>query len=350
MTSKVRLKREDRLFFTEQMSLLLVTGVSIVPAIELLINSAKKQSLRSFLERLRSGVQSGVSISSTLADFKGSFSPLYVALITVGETTGKLPVMFHYLGEIERQRLMALKSIQKALIYPIMVIVVAMGVVLFILIAVVPTFEMLYQSGGVELPVMTQKVLALSQYLLSRKGLWLLFYLVVLCWYFRVLLRREGAFRYWFDQKILGMPLIGSIFYASFNASFSQIVGVMIGSGITLVRSIELYEAGVQNRYIRQKLEELRLSLVRGDSFYTVAKKSGIFTDVTLALISVGEVSGTLVMVLERSGQYHADRVGQRVESFIALIDPLSLVLIGGMVGVILVALYLPMFNMGMAI
>lgn len=347
---RVRLKREERLFFTEQISLLLSAGVPIVSALELLVRSAKRRSLRVFIKKLKKGVESGGSISSILVSFPASFSPLYVALVEVGEVSGKLPAMFHYLGKIERDRLLALKAIRKALIYPVMVVLVALGVLLFILIAVVPTFEMLYESGGVELPIVTQKVLSVSAFLLSTKGVWLLGYLLLASLVVRRFFRRRGKFREWIDRLLLKVPLIGRLLLANFNAGFSQVVSVMISSGIPLVRSVQLYQGGVANLSIKQKLMVMESSLQRGDSFSETAKESGVFTDVALTLISVGEMSGSLVLVLERSGEYHAEIVSQRVDAFIALIDPLSLVLIGGVVGVILVALYLPMFNMGMAI
>lgn len=347
---RVRLKREERLFFTEQISLLLSAGVPIVSALELLVRSAKRRSLRVFIKRVKKGVESGGSISSILVAFPSSFSSLYIALVEVGEVSGQLPAMFQYLGEIERDRLVALKAIRKALIYPVMVVLVAFGVLLFILIAVVPTFEMLYESGGVELPVVTQKVLSVSAFLLSKKGTWLLGYSLLIGLVMRRLFRRRGKFREWIDSFLLKIPLIGRLLLANFNAEFSQVVSVMISSGIPLVKSVQLYKGGVVNLSIKQKLMEMESSLQRGDSFSETAKASGVFTDVALTLISVGEMSGSLVLVLERSGEYHAEIVSQRVDAFIALIDPLSLVLVGGVVGVILVALYLPMFNMGMAI
>lgn len=345
-----RLKREDRLFFTEQMALLLAAGVAIIPALELLLNAAKKRSVKEFLNTLKIEVRSGASISSVLGAYQNSFSTLYVALVAVGEVSGKLPAMFSYLGAIERERLSARKSIRKAMMYPLIVVVVAVGVLLFILIAVVPTFEMLYQSGGVELPVITQRVLGVSRFLLSEQGVWLVVYIVFFFLLIRWLFRRSQRIRYWVDRRLLKVPLVGSLFLTSFNASFAQVVSVMLASGIPLVRSIELYEKGVTNSYIKARLSDLRLRLERGDSFYRVAQKQSVFSDVSLTLISVGEVSGRLVEVLERSGTYHADIVTQKVDAFIALIDPLSLLFIGGIVGVILVALYLPMFNMGMAI
>lgn len=347
---KGRLRREDRLFFTEQMALLLAAGVSIIPALELLINSAKKRSLRDFLIILKEGVKAGSSISSVLIRCKSSFSTLYIALVEVGEVSGKLPEMFSYLGAIERDRLSALKSIRKALMYPMIVIVVAIGVLLFILIAVVPTFEMLYQSSGVELPIITQRVLAFSRFLLSKRGGWVLIYLILFIVSMRIVLRRSDYLRNQIDRKILKIPMVGELLLTSFNAGFSQVVGVMLASGIPLVKAIQLYEMGVANTHVKQQLVSLRAALERGDSFYSVAKTQNIFSDVALTLISVGEVSGKLVAVLDRSGSYHADIVTQKVDAFIALIDPLSLLFIGGIVGVILVALYLPMFSMGMAI
>lgn len=347
---KGRLNREQRLFFTEQMSLLLLAGVPIVSSLSLLMRSAKKRSLRDFLVFLQQGVESGASISSLLMRYPRSFSSLYVALVEVGEVSGKLPAMFQYLAEIERDRITALKAIRKALIYPLMVMIVAIAVLLFILIAVVPTFESLYQSGGVELPVITQRVLSFSQFLLSEDGLWLVVYLFLSIISVLFLFRRQGRFRYCVDSLSLRIPLIGPLLLVNFNAGFSQILGVLIASGVPLVKGVALYQRALSNFYLKEQLTVLRGSLEKGSGLSQTAKESGIFTDVALTLISVGEVSGTLVKVLDRSGQYHRDIVAQRVDTLVALIDPLSLLFIGGIVGIILVALYLPMFNMGMAI
>lgn len=345
----IRLKREERLFFTEQISLLLAAGVPITKALDLLLHSAKKRSLSLFLQKLKEAVISGAPISSVLTLYPRSFSQLYIALIEVGEAAGRLPEIFDYLASIERRRLVTLKAIQKALIYPLMVIVVAIAVLVFILVAVVPTFEGLYQSSGVELPEITQKIINLSHFLLSH-GSWVLFYTILLLWIIRKMLQREGFLRKKLDYLIIKSPLVGRLLLANFNAGFSQIISVMIDSGIPLIKSLQLYEGGVSNLYLRKQLRLLRSSLEQGQSFYIAAQDRPIFTDVTLTLISVGEVSGTLIKVLERSGEYHADQVEERVDAFVALIDPLSLLFIGLIVGVILIALYLPMFNMGMVI
>ncbi|MHC5226598.1 type II secretion system F family protein [Ignatzschineria sp. LJL83] len=346
----MRLKREDRLFFTEQMSLLLLAGVPIISALELLLESNHKKALKRILEKLKSEVSSGASISSVLEFFPKSFSSLYIALIAIGEASGKLADVFVYLEKIEKQRLQAIASIKKALIYPVMVLLVAIAVLVFILMAVVPTFEVLYQSSGVELPDITQKVIVASHFLLSSKGRNIFLLLMGILWVIRAFFRRKKWFRRFVDRIVLKLPIIGSIFLENFNASFSEILSVMIRSGVPLVKGIELYSKGVGNTFICDQLLALNEGLKRGGSFHQGAKKSGIFSNVSLTLISVGEVGGTLALVLERSAEYHADMVTKKVGAFIALIDPLSMVFIGLVVGVILVALYLPMFSMGSAI
>lgn len=346
----MRLKKIDRLFFTEQIALLLLAGVPIISALELLLASSNKRSLKYIIEKLKMQVASGASISSVLQSFPKSFSPLYVALVGIGEVSGKLSEMFNYLAKIEKKRLEAAAKIQKALIYPFMVLLVAVAVLLFILIAVVPTFEMLYQSSGAELPPVTQKVIDISHFLLSSRGRNLLFILLGGILFIRRLYRRRGRFRYFIDRIFLKIPMLSAIFLASFNASFAEVLSVLIRSGVPLVKGIELYGRGVENTFIFERLTLMSEDLKKGGSFQRSAQDSQIFSNVSLTLISVGEVSGSLGRVLERSGEYHSEVVDKKVDTLISLLDPLSMLVIGLLVGVILIALYLPMFSMGSAI
>lgn len=346
----MRLKRVDRLFFTEQIALLLLAGVPIIPALELLLQSNSKRSLKGVIEKLKVKVSKGASISSVLSLFPRSFPSLYIALVEVGEVSGKLSEVFSYLASIEKKRLQAFAAIQKALIYPVMVLLVAVAVLVFILIAVVPTFEQLYQSSGAELPQITQSVIGASHFLLSSHGRNLLLVLLGMMWLVRRLYRRKRRFRYWVDCLLLKVPVLGDIFLESFNASFSEVLSVLIRSGVPLVKGIGLYQQGVENVFISERLDLMCIDLKKGESFQKCAKESRLFSKVSLALISVGEMGGSLGVVLDKSAEYHSDMVSKKVEALIALLDPLSMVLIGLLVGVILIALYLPMFNMGAAI
>ena len=347
---RVRLKWRDRYFFTEQMALLLDAGVAIVPALELLERSAKGRLLALFLKRLRENVVKGYSISETLKVFPRSFTVLYIAMVQIGEESGQLPATFSYLSTMEASRQESYQSVRKAIVYPVMVLVVAMIVVVFIMVAVVPTFESLYHSSRVDLPVLTQKVMAVSASLSSRQGGYAIFSVLLLAVFFRGLYRKSLSVRRYWDGLILKIPLFGDMLRNDFNARTCDVLAMMLRSGVPLVNSLSLYEVSVVNSYLRNKIETMKWQLMQGESFYKAALDAGIFTDTALTLISVGEMSGKLDSVLVKSGSYHKTLVENRVELLISLIDPLSLVFIGGVVGVILIALYLPMFSIGMTL
>ena len=347
---KIRISRVERLFFTEQISLLLSAGVSVVPALTLLLDASQGRGMQRLLTDLKREVESGVPISSYLRKRTLIFSPLYVALIEVGEISGKLPETFAYLAIIERRRLDALRSIRKAVTYPLMVLGVSFAVLFFILIAVVPTFESLYASSGTPLPLMTRRVIAFSDFLLSQQGAMSFVGGIFVILFLRYCYRRKGRFRQRIDRQMLKLPIFGVIFQCDFNAGFSQVIGMMLGAGVPLIRAIAYYRAGLSNLYLQSQLSTMEMALKQGRSFHEVAQAANIFTDVALAMIAVGEVSGTLVPVFDSSANYHAERTKARVEGLIALIDPVSLVFIGAGVGVILVALYLPLFSIGTAL
>lgn len=347
---RIKLKWKDRYFFTEQMAMLLDAGVVMLPALELLEKNAKGRLLKLFLRILRENVVKGHSISFTLTLFKGSFTDLYIAMVRIGEESGQLPQMLIYLAQMEEARQAARQSIQKAIIYPLMVLIVAVSIVIFIMIAVVPTFESLYSSSRMELPILTQKVMAVSAFIASRQGIYFGVSVLVSIFLLKSMYRRSVTIRYSFDRFMLNTPLFGDILRHDFNAKTSDILAIMLKSGVPLVKSLTLYEASVVNSDLRNRLQGMRMALTQGQSLFHTAQSSGAFTEVFLTLVSVGEMSGGLESVLEKSGHYHRDLVERRVTLLISLIDPLSLVFIGGIVGVILIALYLPMFSMGMTL
>lgn len=347
---RLKLSWQDQYFFTEQMSLLLDAGVAIVPALMLLEKSAKRRRLKQFLQFLKEGVTKGSAISLILKQFPNTFNALYVAMIQIGEESGKLPAIFLYLAEMAEKQEASRKEIRKALLYPLIVLVVAVVILAFIMIAVVPTFESLYQSSGMELPVITRHVMSMSRFLASEKGVYLWVGMITILFLLRMIYRRKGRLRYRFDRVVLRIPIVGNLLQADFNAHFGAILSMMLASGVQLVPAIALFEKSIHNLYCKSVLQDMHERLVEGKSLSDSIESEQLFSDVAKTLMAVGEVSGRLDHVLNKSGQYHADIVDDRVSRLIALIDPLSLVFIGGIVGVILIALYLPMFSMGMAL
>ena len=344
-----RLKREEQLFLIEQLSLLLGAGVAIISAIALLKKMAHRRGFQKFLEKMAVEIKSGSSLSDVFTNIQ-DFPKLYIALMQVGESAGKLPMLLSHIVAIEKERQSMVRSIKKALLYPLMIFVVAILVLLFILIAVVPTFESLYASSGTELPLLTQNIMALSQWVLSDAGLlaFLLFFIVL-----SLLIRmyqKSALFRYQMDGVSLKLPFLRSILMESFNARFGMIMAIMIASGVPVIKGLALFNAGVNNRYLQKQVSLLSQQISAGKSLSIAGENIAIFTDVMLTLMAVGEMSGKLAQSLTKAGEYHQIIVETRITRFIALLDPIALLLVGTIVGIILIALYLPLFSMGAAI
>ncbi len=345
----VRLKREEQLFLMEQLALLLSAGVAIVSAMTLLQQMGKRGGFRRFLEQSAVKIESGEALSTTFTMIQG-FPKLYIALMQVGESAGKLPLLLSHIVTLEKTRQAMLRSIKKALLYPLMIFVVAILVLFFILIAVVPTFESLYASSGAELPLLTQKIMLLSQWMLSDSGILmlLLFFMVVML--FIKLYQKSTIVRYRIDFICLKLPFVRSVLLESFNARFGTVMAIMIASGVPMVKGLALLNAGIENRYLYKELSLLTQKINAGESLSVSGQNQSLFTDVMLTLIAVGEMSGRLSQSLTQAGEYHQLAVETRISRFITLLDPIALLFVGTIVGVILIALYLPLFSMGAAI
>ncbi|GGZ89985.1 type II secretion system protein F [Ignatzschineria ureiclastica] len=345
----VQLKREEQLFLMEQLALLLGAGVAIVSAIQLLQRMAARRGFRKFLEKSEVQIKSGSPLSETFANIKG-VPKLYIALMQVGESAGKLPMLLSHIVTIEKERQGMICSIRKALLYPLMIFVVAIGVLLFILIAVVPTFESFYASSGTELPLLTQHIMSLSQWVLSDVGFRGLLIIFILISLLLKVYQKSGLIRYQVDRLSLKVPFLRPILMASFNARFGTVMAIMITSGVPMMKGLALFNAGIDNRYLQQQVSLLSQQISAGKSLSISGENIPIFTDVMLTLIAVGEMSGQLAQSLTKAGEYHQVIVETRITRFIALLDPIALLFVGIIVGIILIALYLPLFSMGMAI
>lgn len=347
---RLELRWQERHFFTEQMALLLDAGISLTKALQLLANYSQRRRLQFLFQELEKSVMAGRALSTVLAKAPKSFSHLYLALIRVGEQSGQLPAVFHYLESLERTERERGMMIRKALRYPLTVFIVALGVLLFILTAIVPTFESIYRASGEPLPLLTQKVIDFSHFLFSPQLFYGITLLLILFWGIVRLYHAQGRFRYAFDRMVLEIPFLGSILQEGLIVRCAVVLHLMLQSGVTLVNAMKLFANSVENCYQKERLEAMIVDLSAGNSLHQSAMKSGLMSDVALTMISIGEVSGELEIIMRRIADYHSARLKGRIEGLIALIDPLSMLLIGTLVGVILIALYLPLFNIGAAL
>ncbi len=318
--------------------------LSLVQALDTAAAQCKHKHLKNVIETVRRDVQRGKSLAGSLARHGWVFNDLYVHLVRVGEMAGILDQVLLRLA-IHLEKTTTLKrKVSLALFYPALILTVAIGAVIFFLSVIVPTFAEMYADFGHALPGPTQVVLRLSEVLTDS--------------FFGVLLAMSGVVtagslflrstkgRLVGERLKLRVPLLGGVLRKSMTAAFCRTVGTLLSSGVALVDALSIQAKATGNTYVEQVLNDVLRRVRRGSSLYQPLKKAGIFPDMVVQLIAVGEETADLDGMLLHAATHYEDEVDMLLDGLTSVIEPVLIIIIGIMLGGILVALYLPMFEM----
>lgn len=337
----------DVLLFSRQMYTLIKAGVPIMRALAGLQESAMNRAFAAVIQDLREALDSGRELSQALARNPGVFGNFYVAMIRVGETTGRLEEVFLQLfHHLEFQKYMK-DQVKAALRYPSFVML-AMAIALVIInIFVIPAFAKVFKGFNTELPLMTRVLIGFSDFTLAW---WpaLLALLAVAVFAFRLFVRTKDGRLAW-DRFKLKLPIAGKIIRKATLARFARSFAMAARSGVPIVQGLSLTGQVVENAWIEKKLEDMRMGVERGESVLRTAVASGVFTPVVLQMVMVGEESGSLdEMMLEIADMYQRE-VEYELKTLSAQIEPILIVALGAMVLVLALGVFLPMWDLGKA-
>jgi MSHA biogenesis protein MshG len=337
----------DVLLFSRQMYTLIKAGVPIMRALAGLQESAMNRAFAAVIQDLREALDSGRELSQALARNPSVFGSFYVAMIRVGETTGRLEEVFLQLfHHLEFQKYMK-DQVKAALRYPSFVML-AMAIALVIInIFVIPAFAKVFKGFNAELPLMTRILIGFSDFTLAW---WpaILALLIVAVFAFRMFVKTVDGRLAW-DRFKLRIPIAGKIIRKATLARFARSFAMASRSGVPIVQGLSLTGQVVENAYIEKKLEDMRMGVERGESVLRTAVASGVFTPVVLQMVMVGEESGSLDdMMLEIADMYQRE-VEYELKTLSAQIEPILIVALGAMVLVLALGVFLPMWDLGKA-
>lgn len=344
-TKTPQLKTRDVTALTRQWSTLIQAGISLVPALQLLQRSAAAPHLAALLEQVRQDVEGGIPLSQALQQHPEEFNPLYVSMVHAGEKAGILDTMMERLA-LTLEKNEALRSrLRSALTYPCVVIAVALAVLLLILLHVVPVFEDVFRSFGAQLPWSTRAVLALSQ-AVQAGALWGLLAVMPM----GLLLRRQWQQPAWqrqWHRHVLNMPVVGSMVRTSVLARWAHTLSALLAAGVPLTEALPIAGHATGHPVYARINEHLQRRVAQGGRLSEGMAHTGRFPDMLIQLCTTGEETGTLDTLLGKAAQLMTDELDTRVNTLSSLIEPLIIVVLGGAIGVILVAMYLPIFRLG---
>lgn len=347
--NKSAIKATDIALMTRQLATMLRAGLPLVQSLQLIARSANKTALSHLLTVLATDVENGQPLSGALQQFPKQFSRLYRDLLLAGEQMGALAQVFEQLADYAEQAEQLKMKIRKALFYPTLVLLVAGIVTAILLLWVIPQFEDMYASFGAPLPWFTQMVIGLSRSLQNYGG-YLLLTSILLSYGFIRIRARSAQLRQQQDRFLLMLPVLGLILQKAALTGFSRTLAATFTAGIPLIEGLVLSAGACGNRVYAQAVLQVRSDVIAGISLHQALSTSQLFPDLLVQLAMIGEETGEIDDMMHKVANIYEAEVDTAVDALASLIEPIMMLVLGVLVGGLVIAMYLPIFNLGSVI
>lgn len=339
---------DELIMFSRQMYSLTKAGVPITRAMRGLANTVTNPLLTETLSALADDLEKGNSLSSALAKHPKIFTELYISMVHVGENTGQLDDAFRQMAaylELERQ---TVKNIKQATRYPIFVLVAISAAIAIINVFVIPAFKAVFESFGGEVPWQTQALIAVSDFTVAWWWAILLGLTVAIVGFLRWKKTERGHMTW--DRRKLKIPIVGPLFYRVILGRFSRTFSIVLKAGVPIEQGLAIVANAVGNRYIGKKVVGMRQGIERGESFTQTAHQTKMFSPLVMQMLAVGEETGRVDEMLEESAGFYEQEVEYDLKNLTSAIEPILIVAIGGMVLVLALGVFLPLWELSTTI
>ena len=343
------IKPADIAVFTRQLATMLKAGVPLVQSFDIVAEGAEKPRMKELVSNVRNDVASGSGLAPSLAKYPRLFDDLFCSLVASGEDSGTLETMLDRVATYKEKTEQLKAKIKKALTYPTAVIVVAIVVTAILLIKVVPQFAETFRSFGSDLPAFTLFVLHISNFV---QDWWFVILLMIVAaiFLFREAKLRSVKFAEFLDRLILRAPIFGGIVHDSVVARFSRTLATTFAAGVPLVDALESTAGAAGNSVYAKAIRQIKDDVTSGSTLYSSTKATGLFPNMLLQMMSIGEESGALDEMLDKVANHYEEAVDNAVDSLSSLMEPMIMAILGVLVGGLMIAMYLPIFMLGSVI
>jgi len=341
---KPKVTEKDIVLFTRQFATMIDAGLPLVQCLDILANQTDNRTFKQMLKQIKSDVESGSTFADALKKHPKTFDELFVNLIAAGEVGGILDTILNRLAAYIEKAMKLKKKVKGAMVYPSVVLVVAVAVVAVLLLFVIPIFKKMFEDMGGGLPTPTQIVIDISEWVQS----YILFIVAVVVAFFIALNRfyatRKG--RALMDDLILRVPVIGDLIRKVAVARFTRTLGTMIQSGVPLLDGLDIVARTAGNKTVESAILKTRASIAEGRTIADPLSESGVFPSMVVQMIAVGESTGALDAMLTKIADFYDEEVDAAVEALTSLIEPFLMIFLGGTIGGLVIAMYLPIFKL----
>ncbi len=343
-----RIKMQDILLFSRQLSVMVSAGLSLVRSLEALAEQSERQGLKSICLEMATEIRGGARLSSVMAKYPNIFDNFYLNMVRAGETSGKLDEVLSYLAD-EQEKNYALKSkIRGSMIYPIFVLVAVFVIGAVMMTFVIPKMLVVLVEAGVSLPLTTRILLAISNFL-THNWYFLLLVLTGLILFFRFLINTPAG-RYIFDRLKLKIPIFGSLFRRIYLVRFARSMSTLIVGGVPIAPALKIVSDVVGNAIYKDLVLQAAKAVEGGESVAAAFLKTKEIPPMVSQMLLVGEQTGRLDVVLDKLANFYAREIENLLGKLAVLIEPLVIIILGIGIGLVVVGIILPMYNLAKAI
>jgi type IV pilus assembly protein PilC len=342
----VKITAKDIVIFSRQFSTMINAGLPILQGLTIVAEQAENPDFRTLMTKVRDDISNGIPLSEAMAKHPKAFSTLYVNMVKAGEQGGILDIIFERLSEYMEKAEGVSRKVKSAMMYPIVVMSVAVLVVVFLMIKVVPTFGEVFASFGAKLPVPTLIVMGISDFLMSYKALFLIAFFIGIFIALK-LYRKTTSGAYNLDLVLLKLPVFGVLAKKAAVAKFARTFGTLIKSGVPIMDALETVGKTAGNLVVERAIQRARDSVREGKTLTQPLKESVVFPPMVTQMINVGEETGALDTMLAKIADFYEEEVDTAVEGLTSIIEPILIVFLGVTLGFIVVAMFMPMFELG---
>ena len=344
-----RVKTKDLVVFTRQFAVMIDAGLPLVQCLQILGDQSENKTLQRVIREVRNDVESGSTFAEALAKHPKVFDDLYVNLVAAGEVGGILDTILNRLAVQLEKADKLMRQFKGAMVYPITVSTIAIGVVILLLVKVITVFEKMFADFGGTLPGPTQLVIELSNWMQDYVAFCLAGLAVVVVLHSQAR-SHSTSYRYHTDRLKLALPLFGTIIKKVAVARFTRTLGTMIASGVPILDALEIVSKTAGNKVIEEEVQSTRTSISEGKTIAEPLENSKVFPGMMVQMIAVGEETGNMEIMLNKVADFYDDEVDTAVAALTSMLEPLLMVFMGGTIGSILIAMYLPIFTIADAI
>ena len=343
-----KVKEKDIILFARQFSTMIDAGLPIIQCLEILFTQQGNKTFKRMIKEIKEQVEGGATLAEALKRFPKHFDSLFVNMIAAGEAGGILDAILRRLAAYMEKAAKLKSQVKGAMTYPIVTLIIAIGVLSIILVFVIPVFEEMFADFGGELPLPTQIVVAASD-IVKSKIIYIIVGLFILGFTLRKFYATEKG-QDMADDLVLKIPVFGELLRKVAVAKFTRTMGTMLASGVAILEALDIVAKTAGNRTVERAIYDVRSGIAEGRTMADPLTESGVFPAMVCQMISVGESTGALDAMLEKIADFYDEEVDQAVDNLTSLIEPFMLVFLGATIGGLVVAMYLPIFKMAGAL